>query len=1389
MFREVRNWIMATDRQRRQSCDPHRRLFAGWFCSFLLCYLAFSDNLLASQSSLLLDGITERVIVQQDPALNPISGITIELWVRPNTVTGCQTLVGKGYQTAYWLGICNGVVRYYTNGSSSAWDGSTPIPVGEWTHIAVTFNGSQRNYYVNGELDLSQATPGTSGANDEALGIGGEGQSASYPNNLFPFNGRLSEVRMWDYARSQDKIRVAMYQQIVSYQSGLIGVWSLEGGPEDRFGSFISTLAAGASFTGLKSPAIPHEPLRIGSSAAGQDGICNAGIEYVNGPILPAWYLSADKPAGQRNPLPIWLGASASYINVCLPLRLLADSPIYTVHIDTGNQGGSVVDSNDFRFTYWPDGTGLTTSKGQGASWSSPVTNPVGLSAAESHPTEFTTEFEMRIPRSIFADPDLPFRISVSHNFLVGAVERNVHWPLNRASLEPVTWQETVVDFSGPVPVDSRNPWIYRLEVDNDRPVVSEPVQIQAFAGDGQDLELVEILVDGVVVASEDFPEADNTSGTVTYESTFSHGLHYFTARAFDHAGLMSTAPLRSFFVHLDGEAPRVSLLINPREPAPGQAVTVTAVALDPAGVRNIRIENLLGGHSPSSKICDLPSGGTLENCVWSITPGPGLTMMRLVATAADADGISKRTTDHVILWGNSGPDTDDDGLVDFVETGLCTSVTDPDSDADGLSDGWETLGIQFDDGSDLALNDMGANPCFKNLFLQMDYEPGARPDASGISSLINQYRQNDIAVFLEMNERPLPTAYRLSHIGAINGANLIEDSEYRFDPKRMWAFYYGYQRNLTGRSVAHNRFFDVNRFFTQEGYCDGGTRDGDSCRAGFDCPGGGVCAAGCGGGTMVGSSCSSNLDCPTEGGGFTGCQPPCFNDPGPGERRCVEDSGVMSALFHEMGHSIGLGHGGIVGTEERTSNGGHISVSRNWDNDNYKPHHLSTMNYLYPQGFLCMMPLPNPIPDGFTPQFPAVLSLLEPLTGVLNENALDEKSTSAFSVALRAKSCDFADPTAFPVFKYFCKSDAGVQMEVLSDGLKTLRRRTRVSGWTFDVPTHAAGIDWNCDGVISASLVSHNVDASGIHGDGLDWDENLWIKSANLETDAEFSVVPLPTTCMVMYSPNCTTRADSCYHWDLAYRNAIPTLESGVAPTDCRDEFLANRHTDEKCAGGPDSAFGIGTCPQASLDTPTIAMQIDRALSERPMGNGLAGPKNDYFPDLVEGETDGELPGVEHCDLQDNDGDGEVDENCHDQDSDGMPDIVDNCPNLSNADQADRDRDGLGDACQFPELNSLFASPGQGNNIILNWGDNGVPMKGVVIYRYGVANPRPLFRGSSYPSTSESYFDDAVSVGDNYTYVVRPLNLNGQEGEPLTVNVVIEIDGSVFEDGFEDAQ
>lgn len=1351
-----------------------------------LIIAAISPALLGATQTLFLDGATtERIVVEHDARLTPGGAITLEAWVRPTTTGGCQTIAGKGLDSGYWLGLCGGRISFYPNGINTTQDGSQQIPASEWTHVAATFDGDERRYYVNGFLDRAFTTPGPIVASDQALGLGGRGASDSFPNNLNPFSGHLSEIRIWDRARTQSDIRSLMYVQMTQESAGLIGVWSLEGGPDDRFGRFSSVAAPGAAFSGLDSPPVPHDPLRIRpASPIAVDGRCNdAG--YDTSTTVAAWYPAEDLPPTIHNPRPIHLGADVDYLYVCMPRRPNFPELVWSVMIDTNDDGGSTLRADDYRFEYSSDLDEVTTAIGStppGAlvpRWDL-VSNPTGLAASDTPNAEFDTDFEIRIPRSVFSDPDRVFRVRVFNSYDGGDIaDTTIPWPANSSFRSPGQWQRAVVDLAAGVLPDFRNPTATVDATHEPGPLTADKfVRFDIEARDDRDIELIELLVDDVVVAVRDYSGSTDVLVNFRPQARYAPGIHRYQARVFDHVGRSVVTALKTFRVLVDGNPPKVSLLATPREPGVGQRIFIVAQAEDPAGLEHIRIRETLGLQYPAFKRCDYGGGETSATCTWTIEPDPRIRRLLLTAFASDSDGFTNETPTHVLLFGNQGVDTDDDGLADIVEDGLCTDRLDPDTDDDGLSDGWEVTGIQFANGETEPLPAYGANPCYPTALLQLDYETAVPPPPAGLANLRNRLRENGIFAYVETHARPIPTAYPQSHLGAIDAAYQTVEDEFYFSPQRNWAFKYGYQRLLPGRSGAAGLFFSIDAGSGGSGgYCSGGTRPGSQCRGDFECPGSGAqCIAGCTSGLREGELCSSNADCPRENGTFGFCSAPCSNRFVSGTRTCrtrpVSDQSYR--LFHEFGHTLGIGHGGTTGTGGQTADRGFIRKDVGWDNANYKPNAISAMNYLYsPGGLLCVEPIPDTRPEDFRLDATSQVTFLERTLGDLDERALSESGDSAFARNMRSLDCSFKSPTAVPTLKYLCAID-GVAYEVLSDSRRTLARRTRFGGWNYDVPEHSSGIDWNCNGEIDAGTVAAN-----INGGGDDyWNMDFWNLEPNLRARDEYARIPNPSICHSLYVARCDAPADSCYVFPEAYRSAIPRLASGLDPIDCREKFLAER--EGACATIPAGNFSTNTCTTFDRDSKSglgMAKFWERA-------KGASGDLGE-FEILTEPELPEDLLQAEVCDLQDNNGDGRIDEGCADGDGDGTPDAIDNCPAHANSDQADRDDNGLGDACQNATLSSLVASVNE-RQVSLTWSADASLNVGYAIYRFRADDPNPVYLGSDYPSTAGEQFTDVTSVDDFYTYVVRAVNLNGQEGEPASVTAGVGVIDLIFSDGFQ---
>jgi hypothetical protein len=183
-----------------------------------------------------------------------LSGLTIEMWIRRDgTGTGTNTgtggiadavpLFAKGRAEAedplrdinYLFGIrqSDGVLcadfEEGAGGSSPSLNhpafGTTPVGIGAWHHVAVTYDGTWRFYLdgqPNGSLVVGQPL---ASASNVAASLASALTSTNAASGFF--DGPTDEVRVWNYARTPLQIQDNINAQIATAQPGLVGRWAL----------------------------------------------------------------------------------------------------------------------------------------------------------------------------------------------------------------------------------------------------------------------------------------------------------------------------------------------------------------------------------------------------------------------------------------------------------------------------------------------------------------------------------------------------------------------------------------------------------------------------------------------------------------------------------------------------------------------------------------------------------------------------------------------------------------------------------------------------------------------------------------------------------------------------------------------------------------------------------------------------------------------------------------------------------------------------------------------------------------------------------------------------------------------------------------------------------
>lgn len=187
------------------------------------------------------------VEIPHDSALDPSSELTIEAWVAFDTGDlesgDCQSIAGKNWRQSWWIGQCRTLgrptLRSYLQGTN--FDAGV-LSRGIWTHVAVTYDGSRRRHYINGELAAQVDQSGELPGSTDPMRIGSD---VEWP---FSPKGKIDEVRLWRVARTMEQIRANLNVRITTAQPGLVGVWALDGDGHDALGAH-SGAAGGTGMT------------------------------------------------------------------------------------------------------------------------------------------------------------------------------------------------------------------------------------------------------------------------------------------------------------------------------------------------------------------------------------------------------------------------------------------------------------------------------------------------------------------------------------------------------------------------------------------------------------------------------------------------------------------------------------------------------------------------------------------------------------------------------------------------------------------------------------------------------------------------------------------------------------------------------------------------------------------------------------------------------------------------------------------------------------------------------------------------------------------------------------------------------------------------------------
>ena len=156
-------------------------------------------------SALLFDGENDYVDVGNKTSLQGMSQLSLGVWVKSDNVNDMDHIFHQRSDTYFIRGDgtnSNWMMTIRNSSETEVYSNVAVVKNNKWTHLALTYDGNTVKYYQDGtQIDTDSLTGNVDNDNDNFY-IG-----TDVGTNRF-FNGLIDDVRIYNYARTAEQIRI-----------------------------------------------------------------------------------------------------------------------------------------------------------------------------------------------------------------------------------------------------------------------------------------------------------------------------------------------------------------------------------------------------------------------------------------------------------------------------------------------------------------------------------------------------------------------------------------------------------------------------------------------------------------------------------------------------------------------------------------------------------------------------------------------------------------------------------------------------------------------------------------------------------------------------------------------------------------------------------------------------------------------------------------------------------------------------------------------------------------------------------------------------------------------------------------------------------------------------